>query len=306
MKKIITLLFIVFVSYSKAQNKFPMPGADWHYEVLNGLGGVYQPYYSNIEIKYTHDTIINNQTAAVLSKGPRFQEYGGILDINNIYLYESNDSVFFYNNSSLEKWQLLYNFNALVGQSWQFTINNSNNITTTWVIYVDSINNIIINGNNLKELFVTYSDSAYPNRNYKSIITERLGDATYLFNVIDMALQACDGCPFVTGILCYQDSSFNLYQPDTSKPCNYYTLDIKQQAINNEQLNIYPNPAQNSLQITVNTGYIVQCILYDMLGNEVISTKVEEIDVSNLQNGVYFLQVKIDEGIITKKIIIQR
>jgi hypothetical protein len=228
---------------------------------------------------------------------------------NSNYFYSSNDSVFLYNKYTSHQWQLLYSFNTPVGQSWQFTIQPifSSHNNTTWIVRVDSVNNVIINSNTLKRLFVTYIDSAGICQSYTSSIVERIGDVNYLINILDYGLGGwCDGCTFITGVLCYQDSSFNLYQPDTSKPCNYYTLDIKQQAINNEQLNVYPNPAQNSLQVTVNTGYIVQCILYDMLGNEVISTKVEEIDVSNLQNGVYFLQVKIDEGIITKKIIIQR
>jgi hypothetical protein len=44
---------------------------------------------------------------------------------------------------------------------------------------------------------------------------------------------------------------------------------------------------------------------FDILGNEILTTKQKEIDVSNLQNGVYFIQLKTVESILTKKIIVQ-
>ena len=43
-----------------------------------------------------------------------------------------------------------------------------------------------------------------------------------------------------------------------------------------------------------------------MLGKEIISTKQKDVDVSGLQEGVYFIEVKTSEGVLTKKIIVQR
>ena len=106
------------------------------------------------------------------------------------------------------------------------------------------------------------------------------------------------------------DTLGNLYIADNynnriRKVSNVASTGIKQMSVNNVQVSVYPNPASNSLQVTVNTGYVVQCTLYDVLGNELLSTKEKEIDVSNLSNGVYFIHVKTAEGTATKKVVVQ-
>jgi hypothetical protein len=87
---------------------------------------------------------------------------------------------------------------------------------------------------------------------------------------------------------------------------------IEQVASINERLSVYPNPAANSLQVAVNTGYIVQYILYDVLGKEVIKNEeikikngVAQIVVSSLNDGVYFIKVKTTDSFYSKKIIVQ-
>jgi hypothetical protein len=76
------------------------------------------------------------------------------------------------------------------------------------------------------------------------------------------------------------------------------------QLTNNLQVNIYPNPANS--KIYVEAKEIKEVKLFDLLGNEIISTtKEKEIDMSNLREGIYFIQVNRSESIFTKKIIIQ-
>jgi hypothetical protein len=73
----------------------------------------------------------------------------------------------------------------------------------------------------------------------------------------------------------------------------------------NKNINIYPNPASNMVQVTY-AGNIINISVCDMLGKEVINTKETAIDVSSLQEGIYFVSVKTNEKALTKKIIIQR
>src|SRR6185312_706968 len=68
---------------------------------------------------------------------------------------------------------------------------------------------------------------------------------------------------------------------------------------------IYPNPAQNSLQVRLINEQIGEIKINDVLGKEVICTKEKEIDIIRLQNGVYFLQVKTKENMYKQKIIVQ-
>jgi LEA14-like dessication related protein len=80
---------------------------------------------------------------------------------------------------------------------------------------------------------------------------------------------------------------------------------------NNEQLIVYPNPAANMVQVAW-VGNSGQITVFDVLGKEVpipnpFQRKGDSttIDVSTLQEGVYFINVKTSEGVATKKIIVQ-
>lgn len=44
---------------------------------------------------------------------------------------------------------------------------------------------------------------------------------------------------------------------------------------------------------------------FPALGKEVLSTKQKDIDVSTLSEGVYFVKVETNEGITTKKVVVQ-
>lgn len=71
------------------------------------------------------------------------------------------------------------------------------------------------------------------------------------------------------------------------------------------KINIIPNPASNSIIITGLT--IPQTIeIVNSIGQLVYSTQMtEEINISNLEHGLYFVKVKTDNGIIIKKFIKQ-
>lgn len=82
------------------------------------------------------------------------------------------------------------------------------------------------------------------------------------------------------------------------------TTGINRVTDNINRVILYPNPASTMFQIS-GIKYQDEIKIYDVLGNEVISTQAKEIDISSLPNGVYFLNVKTTEGVLTKKIIVQ-
>src|SRR6185437_6295427 len=71
----------------------------------------------------------------------------------------------------------------------------------------------------------------------------------------------------------------------------------------NSIIKIYPNPANN--KIIIDETNVVEVKFFDVLGNEITTTKQNQIDVSNLPNGVYFIQVQTSTGISTQKIMVQ-
>ena len=83
------------------------------------------------------------------------------------------------------------------------------------------------------------------------------------------------------------------------------TVGINYSTVNN-QLNIFPNPAKNSLTITNNGLNIDEYIIYDMNGQMVERNKfIDEntINISNFISGQYFIKIYTKQGIITKKFI---
>jgi hypothetical protein len=77
----------------------------------------------------------------------------------------------------------------------------------------------------------------------------------------------------------------------------------------NSQLTIYPNPASNFLQIEVTGTGIGILQVYSPSGQLLLEKEVgngsHELDVTNWPKGVYFLQWKNRQGIVTEKLMVQ-
>ena len=106
-----------------------------------------------------------------------------------------------------------------------------------------------------------------------------------VMNSTELAMPLCaagnsNGCPVTTGIEQYTSSN---------------------------EVSLYPNPASTNLTLTLSKGEgIARVNIYDVLGNEVISTKEKEIDVSGLSEGVYTLSLITNAGVVNKRVVIVR
>ena len=87
------------------------------------------------------------------------------------------------------------------------------------------------------------------------------------------------------------------------------TTGINQTTNNSNEVNIYPNPSNGNIKIQTDKE-LGAVIIYNALGEMVHNqtSNKTSIDLSNLQNGVYFvtLKDKQQQTIATKKIIVQR
>lgn len=79
---------------------------------------------------------------------------------------------------------------------------------------------------------------------------------------------------------------------------------------NNLAISVYPNPAQNQLNVNVgnNNGKLV---MFDALGQKVLTSKVNgsaKVDVSSLNNGVYFYSFINTNGTATesKRLVVRK
>ena len=71
---------------------------------------------------------------------------------------------------------------------------------------------------------------------------------------------------------------------------------------------IFPNPAESQITINSNNSIIENITIIDVAGKTVSTLNVvnstrKNIDVSDLETGVYFIQVQTDNGLLNKKFI---
>ncbi len=78
-------------------------------------------------------------------------------------------------------------------------------------------------------------------------------------------------------------------------------------SVNNTDFRIFPNPASNAWNVVSSNGTIQSIELFSMLGNRVVSQKVNgnrsSIDNSSLAKGVYLAKISTSEGSTTIKLI---
>ena len=70
-------------------------------------------------------------------------------------------------------------------------------------------------------------------------------------------------------------------------------------------ISVYPNPAHDFIIIRANNDLPVQCDLCSVTGQKVLSSTENEINVSGLESGIYFVRVKCGDNIITERVIIK-
>jgi hypothetical protein len=87
-------------------------------------------------------------------------------------------------------------------------------------------------------------------------------------------------------------------------------LNIGEESMTNKAISVYPNPAQK--KVTIESQSSGKLIFLDALGKQVLTTEISEptnnIDISSLKNGIYFIQNINKKGVRseTKKLIVQK
>ena len=301
------IIATLFISQVAAQTVFlPNVGTKWSY-----LYGSY--YYMlakfNAKIEYKKDSTYNGENVKILQVDRLFTACSR--GNKQIFIKQRNDSVYFLGELTNNTWQLLIDYNATTGQSW--TISILNNEPKTYTIVVNSISTATLNNMPLKKLDVVYKVTSPLTYSYSSFIYERLGDIKSLFNFTNTYLNSFCDYDYLQSFLCYQDSTFGLMQ-FASYDCNYSDpIGVNELKTKNDRLMIYPNPSGELINIelldkNILANYTLK--LTNILGKEEtfeLINKQEnnlQLNVSQLKNGIYFLQV-FDPGklMYTEKIV---
>ncbi|MBM3917791.1 MAG: T9SS type A sorting domain-containing protein, partial [Sphingomonadales bacterium] len=109
----------------------------------------------------------------------------------------------------------------------------------------------------------------------------------------------------VTSSICPNDSANVIVIVDGS--CDYTALVAEL----NAQWEVYPNPTSNVLTVANNSGlYLSNLEILDINGKLILGTQLKsqlqnDIDVSQLQTGMYIIKLKLADQTLTKRFIKQ-
>jgi len=84
---------------------------------------------------------------------------------------------------------------------------------------------------------------------------------------------------------------------------NFTILGIEDNNI--KDFSIYPNPTSTILNMNTKNIEIIKIEIYDVLGKKVLVTKgnTTQIDISNLDSGLYLVNIQTKQGVLVKKIV---
>lgn len=291
------LLIIIsfnFVSEGRSQNWCP-PGATWHF----GLWGP-SSYGGYEKIEYVSDTVINSKNCQVLSvysvayfaPGPS-SGYGA-----DLFTYSEGGVSYLYNDDfGIGKFDTLFNINASVGDSWRMPFADTCYNDTLNFIKVLDTGTKIINGNNLKWLYVTFDPGSLGTSPKYDTIIERIGFTYGPFYYYTFCGMIEEG---YANFRCYSDFTFAVY-PDSAVDCDY-PLAVKDHGDNNFS-NVFPNPNNGNFSIRHSIDDPdTEFVIYDVTGKLITKDQIpvgDEIVIREewLENGIYIWHLIDKNGI---------
>jgi len=289
-------------------------GATWTY---------FSPFFrgggSLLTLTSLKDTLIDGRICRYLANENRKIE---------IILYEQNDTVYTYQNN---QFRILYDFTAQPGDTVEVYAPGEGCENDSYLIRIDSIDNIqwgdaMYRVQWISDIFERGCNVSLGGPFVSYQIVEKIGSLVYF---IPQSIIADP--PPSSGLLQYSDSSLQIcYDPNLlgcippetfHNPCTFrdncdsvlIIVSNNHNIVGLTEIEIFPSPAQDHiiLQSTAEKFLFGKVVMYDLTGKivtRITHDKAREaiIDVSHLENGIYFLQVKIDQAWYSHKVQIQR
>jgi hypothetical protein len=131
------------------------------------------------------------------------------------------------------------------------------------------------------------------------------------WNLVELAMEVCDGCPYtdVDADTAYWIGNIGRFCPWSGRPVREVSnpLEINYPTFDNK-ISLYPNPANDILNLKWDGINKISVTFYNSVGQELstfyLSKDKSIIDISELQNGLYFLKINDGNKTGIKKLII--
>lgn len=130
------------------------------------------------------------------------------------------------------------------------------------------------------------------------------------WQLAEVAIEVCDGCPFsnVEQDTAYWVGNLGFFCPWTSKPAREIFLTSVDEVETRGNIKVYPNPASQSvfIQHTIPGKVTIELRSVTQANLRFIPTVIDgRIDVADYPPGLYILQFRGEKSFYTKKLVIQ-
>lgn len=294
------LLMTVLLVYSLCPLFYAQPnlpewapiGAQWKFIYNIGVSNSKNKAFL---LTSTKDTTIAGVTARVLKGVVHDYDNGHDKIFPDEYIHQSGDSVFYYHRE-LHEFTLLYHMGAKVGDTIKilepyFYTGQGDSLIRLEVLDTGSIT---VMSERLRSLHVQQLEP-FSDFEFNGLLIEKIGCISYYF--LPTILFFCD--EECVSILCnYSDhtisAEFNEDECDIA-------LSNKNQVPN--EMRLYPNPTNDITTIisSRNSKYRVRIFSSTQQLIQTLTTN-DEIDLTGLPPGLYFIQVRVDSNFFTFKI----
>ena len=280
---LLLLIFSVCALTAEAQQTALAPlGAEWHYNYRTswtGLEGYYNP-------RCIQDTILSGKPCKRL-KITIATNAGSQFSFR--YIHQSGDSIFQCTPVAAGQYEFTFLFRNQFQLGETTRMGNSLSI---WEYTVTSIDTLVFN-NQVVRRFVLQEEGNF----WTTSIYDRFGPERGFFG--NWCGIPCDYNYF--GLRCYQSPDFPMVNV-SDEPCEQIGV-VGTQSPAIGHLSLFPNPAQNSLHLTLpeKSGVPADLRIADLSGRMVrvqswpTSSNETDVDLAGLPAGPYLLWVQCDK-----------
>ena len=253
---------------------FPI-GTEWYYEIENEDGSI---TYQHLE--YAADTTVNEEPVHILVRINTLYDKNLHEEKSYEYIYERDNKVYWW-NKTLNEFTMLYDFAAQVGDEWEIKVG-----TELLPMHVDEEGTVDYNGQTYRTL--TVSD---PQDLFSGTIICGVGHETSFF---PERLMTKGDDYRVGGMRCvWQYGQLIIQTTETACDEVYFNFHYDVDETTAERFQVYPNPTSGI--ITVSGAQPGEYHISNMLGQTLltghISCETQQVDVSALLDGMYFINV---------------
>lgn len=269
-------------------------GAEWYYEIENENGSI---TYQHLE--YVADTTINHKEVTVIIRTNTLYDKAEHQEVTREYVYEE-DGVVYWWNPTMQDFTVLYDYNAETGDEWDIKVG-----TESITMHVDAVEQYYYEGRLFRMLQVSDGQDLFSGTivcgigHLTSFFPEKLMNRGKNYRVESMRCYWREGELF-----------FKYGERDCDEVYQEYHNGIEEDgpSTSSGTLTIYPNPTNGvlfvqTLRATSLPGeiYRITNLMGQTLMTGQITSETEQINVSDLPDGMYFITV----GGATRKFVVR-